>query len=61
MTYLADVIVAASALLAGRGLDEVPAALIVQAVTLPAIFGALSQTLAYRRTAKASVGSAARI
>ncbi len=49
------VIVAASALLAGRGLDEVPAALIVQAVTLPAIFGALSQTLAYRRTAKASV------
>ncbi len=54
-------IVAASALLAGRGLDELPAALIVQAVTLPAIFGALSQTLAYRRTAKASVGSAARI
>ncbi len=28
---------------------------IVQAVALPAIFGALSQTLAYRRTAKASV------
>ncbi len=54
-------IVTASALLAGRGLDELPTALIVQAVTLPAIFGALSQTLAYRRTAKASVGSAARI
>ncbi len=48
-------IVAASALLAGRGLDELPAALIVQAVTLPAIFGVLSQTLAYRRTAEASV------
>ena len=43
-------IVATDSLLAGRGLDQLPAGLILQALTLPAVFGAMSQTLAFRRT-----------
>jgi hypothetical protein len=45
-------IVAVDSLLAGRGLDQMPLALIAQAVTLPIVFGALSQTLAFRRTTR---------
>lgn len=43
-------IVTADILAAGRGLDQLPTALIVQALTLPLLFGALSQTLSFRRT-----------
>jgi hypothetical protein len=43
-------IVAADILAAGRGLDQLPTALIAQALTLPILFGALSQTLSFRRT-----------
>lgn len=43
--------IAASAdLAAGRGLDQLPLALIAQALTLPVLFGALSQALSFRRT-----------
>lgn len=43
-------IVASAALIAGRGLDQLPLALIVQALTLPVLFGALSQAMSFRRT-----------
>jgi hypothetical protein len=42
-------IVVTDGLAAGRGLDQVPVALIAQALILPVIFGALSQTLSFRR------------
>ena len=42
-------IVASAALMAGRGLDQLPVALIVQALTLPTLFGALSQAVSFRR------------
>jgi hypothetical protein len=43
-------IVAADSFAAGRDLDQMPVALIIQALSLPIIFGAVSQTLAFRRT-----------
>lgn len=42
-------IVATQSILAGQGLDQLPVALILQALTLPIVFGALSQTLSFRR------------
>jgi len=39
-------------LAAGQSLDQLPAELILQAITLPIIFGALSQAIAYRRTVR---------
>lgn len=48
-------IVATDILLAGGSLDQLPVALVVQALTLPAVFGALSQALSFRR----AVGRAA--
>jgi hypothetical protein len=42
-------IVAADGFAAGRDLDQMPVALIIQALTLPIVFGAVSQTLAFRR------------
>ncbi len=47
-------IVAAVNLSAGKGLDQLPLPLILQALTLPIIFGALSQALSFRRTIKQS-------
>jgi len=43
-------IVASAGLLAGRGLDQLPVPLILQALTLPAVLGALSQALSFHRT-----------
>lgn len=43
-------IVASANLAAGQGLNHLPITLIVQALTLPIIFGAISQTLSFRRT-----------
>ena len=43
-------IVAADILLAGGSLDQLPVGLILQALTLPTVFGALSQALSFRRT-----------
>ena len=45
-------IVAAVNLSAGKGLDQLPFPLILQALTLPIIFGALSQAISFRRTIK---------
>ena len=42
-------IVASAALIAGDGLDRLPLALIAQALTLPILFGALSQAMSFRR------------
>lgn len=42
-------IVFAASVIAGRQLDQLPIALLLQAVTLPVIFGALSQSLSFRR------------
>ena len=47
-------IVAAVNLSAGKGLDQLPFPLILQALSLPIIFGALSQALSFRRTIKQS-------
>ena len=51
-------IAASDNLLAGRGLDALPVALIVQALALPAVFGALSQALSFRRTIRLTARSA---
>ena len=45
-------IVASAGLLAGRGLGELPAPLIAQALVLPAVFGALSQAISFRRAVR---------
>ena len=42
-------IVTSATLLAGQTLDQLPVSLILQALTLPILFGALSQVLAFRR------------
>ncbi len=42
-------IVVTIALLEGAGLNSLPVAVLVQAYTLPILFGLLSQTIAYRR------------
>jgi hypothetical protein len=44
-------------LLSGRDLDTLPVALIAQALTLPAVFGVLSQTLSFRREIRLAVPS----
>ena len=50
-------IVATEVLLSGLGLQAVPVALILQALSLPILFGALSQALAYRRYLATARGS----
>ena len=50
-------IVATTSVLAGHGLQAVPVALILQALSLPILFGALSQALAYRRYLATARGS----
>jgi len=40
---------------AGQDISQLPVALILQALVLPIIFGAMSQTLAFRRTISQSV------
>lgn len=47
-------IVATVNALAGRGLDQLELALVAQALFLPAVFGALSQTLSFRRTVRSA-------
>ncbi len=47
-------IVAMVNLAAGKGLDQLPFPLILQALTLPIIFGALSQAISFRRAIKQS-------
>lgn len=44
-----SVIAVAEALLSGQDLQTVPAALLIQALSLPILFGAVSQATAYRR------------
>jgi hypothetical protein len=44
------IIVATTNLSTGLGFDQLPIDLILQALTLPIIFGALSQALSFRRT-----------
>ena len=51
-------IVASAALFAGRGLGQLPLALIVQALTLPVLFGALSQAVSFRRAIRRAESSA---
>ena len=48
-------IVVIAILLTGQGIDQLPTALILQALTLPIIFGALSQALSFRRTISQSI------
>ena len=38
--------------MAGQGLDQLPLPLIAQALTLPVLFGALSQAVSFRRSIK---------
>ena len=47
-------IVATVNLSAGKGLDQLPFPLILQALTLPIIFGALSQAISFRRAIRQS-------
>ena len=42
-------------LLSGRDIDTLPVALIAQALTLPAVFGVLSQALSFRREIRLAV------
>ena len=44
------IIVALTNFSTGLGVDQLPTALILQALTLPIIFGAVSQALSFRRT-----------
>ena len=46
---ISTAIVATDSLLAGHGLDQLPVASILQALILPAVFGALSQAVSFRR------------
>lgn len=48
------IIVATTNFTAGHGFDQLPTSLILQALTLPIIFGALSQALSFRRTVSQS-------
>lgn len=45
-------IVATAYVMIGKNLDQLPVSLIVQAVTLPIIFGAFSQALSFRSTVR---------
>ncbi|MCP4328553.1 MAG: hypothetical protein GY791_08980 [Alphaproteobacteria bacterium] len=45
-------IIVSEIVLAGRGYDQLPVALILQALILPLAFGALSQAVAYRRAVR---------
>lgn len=47
-------------LIAGRHLDQLPIALFIQAVSLPILFGALSQSLSFRRAVGATTPSLGR-
>ncbi|MFQ5566311.1 MAG: hypothetical protein ACE5EU_08115 [Paracoccaceae bacterium] len=50
-------VVASAALFAGRGLGQLPLALIVQALALPVLFGALSQAVSFRRAIRRAASS----
>lgn len=52
-------IVALANLLAGNGLSAVPLTLVAQALVLPALFGVLSQTLAFRRAVAGAASASA--
>lgn len=45
-------IITTAGIVAGQSFSQLPMALMFQALTLPIVFGALSQAIAYRRTVK---------
>lgn len=49
LVYATPFIVVTEALLSGQNLQTVPAALLIQALSLPILFGAVSQAIGYRR------------